>query len=442
MDITFLSPCLSAASPPGKPARLPEGPGFFFEPFLPNLKDRLGEYDGVLCSFGLTAFEARRAGVPAILVSPSLYHHRLAKKGGFPRAGLGRFSFSAFLAALVKPKASPAFEESPDGKSPGGERSDEKSPELPDFLRGLLLAFPSCPGCGASKGRGDPVIGRFPERTYHRCRRCGLVYVNLHRLPSGDYGSSYFEEDYRRQYGRTYLEDFPQLRRLARERLALIESLLRREKTSPPALLDIGCAYGAFLVEAARRGFKTGGVDMSPEAAAHVRGEWGIPVWAGPVEQWEPALALGTEGDSPLFDVVASWYTLEHLKDPGDFLNRAVQWLKPGGILALSTPNLAGVSGRFRRRSFLLRNPADHYTLWTPRTARRLLAALGCPVRKVRITGHHPERFPLLGSRLSRRGDQGGRKREGTLLYRGLLGLSRVFALGDTFEVYAVKEKK
>jgi hypothetical protein len=47
------------------------------------------------------------------------------------------------------------------------------------------------------------------------------------------------------------------------------------------------------------------------------------------------------------------------------------------------------------------------------------------------VTGHHPERFPLLGAFAdpAKKGP----------LYRFLLFISRLFRLGDTFEVYAVK---
>ncbi|MDR2589144.1 MAG: acylneuraminate cytidylyltransferase, partial [Spirochaetales bacterium] len=97
-----------------------------------------------------------------------------------------------------------------------------------------------------------------------------------------------------------------------------------------------------------------------------------------------------------------------------------------GGFLAFSTPNSRGVSGIFSKESFYRASPKDHYTLWNPRAAAGALGRFGFRVRKIRITGHHPERFPpplksFLGRRLC-----------------GLL--SRVFGLGDTFEVYAEKK--
>jgi hypothetical protein len=59
--------------------------------------------------------------------------------------------------------------------------------------------------------------------------------------------------------------------------------------------------------------------------------------------------------------------------------------------------------------------------------AKRLLARYGFQTYRIRTTGHHPERF-------------GMPIKKGGLLFRLVNRLSRIFSLGDTFEVYAVKE--
>jgi hypothetical protein len=59
----------------------------------------------------------------------------------------------------------------------------------------------------------------------------------------------------------------------------------------------------------------------------------------------------------------------------------------------------------------------------------KALALAGFKVKKIVISGHHPERFPILG--------RFARNKESPL-YGVLLGTSKIFALGDTFEVYAI----
>ncbi len=52
--------------------------------------------------------------------------------------------------------------------------------------------------------------------------------------------------------------------------------LLRKHCPPPATLLDVGCGYGGFLVEAKGAGYKVSGFDILPEAVAYV-GSRGIP---------------------------------------------------------------------------------------------------------------------------------------------------------------------
>jgi hypothetical protein len=101
--------------------------------------------------------------------------------------------------------------------------------------------------------------------------------------------------------------------------------------------------------------------------------------------------------------------------------------LNTGGVLAFSTPNSSGISGRLSLKKFLEKSPADHWTVWDARRVKKILRRFGFAVKKITVTGHHPERFPLCS------GLQSG------LAYSIVLFLSRLFRLGDTFEVYAEK---
>ena len=54
------------------------------------LNELYGQYDLVITSFGLTPYEAEKAGNRVILVNPTAYHEKLARKAGFLSAGVGR----------------------------------------------------------------------------------------------------------------------------------------------------------------------------------------------------------------------------------------------------------------------------------------------------------------------------------------------------------------
>ena len=166
---------------------------------------------------------------------------------------------------------------------------------------------------------------------------------------------------------------------------------------------------------------------------AHVVEQLGLPAMVGSIEELgadEVARALTTTtaaGERQRFAAVTMWYVIEHLVELRRVLLLARQLLVGGGVLAFSTPSSSGISGRRSLRRFLQHSPGDHYTVWHPRSARQVLHRYGFRVRRVRVTGHHPERFPLAAGR----GPVRARYR------LGAAAASRRLRLGDTFEVYA-----
>ncbi|WP_043922880.1 methyltransferase domain-containing protein [Leadbettera azotonutricia] len=389
----------------------------------PNLKERLAEYDLVITHFGLTAFEAVYARVPVLLMSPTLYHEKLARNAGFFSAGIGPesarslekfLSHSGFmsLAQNCEKIAARYRLDAPQGQS------------LADYLSAFAPL--------ASNSRSNTVIGsiaanrplaRFPERTYRR--EGSLIRMDRLTLPPIEYEKDYFFGMYKKQYGKTYLEDFPNLIEMGRRRLVHIKQLLHHGKGASSSLLDIGCAYGPFLAAAKAEGFEPAGVEPAEDAARYVNEELGIPCSHG----FFPA-ALEDEPRKVAFDAITLWYVIEHFEDPGPVLAEIHSRLKPGGILAFSTPSFTGISGRASLPNFLKNSPADHWTIWSPQTCRAFLKKHGFSLKKTVVTGHHPERFPFLGRFCA--------KRKGPL-YSLLLLASRMFSLGDTFEAYGVK---
>jgi 2-polyprenyl-3-methyl-5-hydroxy-6-metoxy-1,4-benzoquinol methylase len=279
-----------------------------------------------------------------------------------------------------------------------------------------------------------------------------MVYMLRLSPPPVEYAEDYFFEFYRRQYGKTYLEDFPNLKQAGKIRLRCIRRLLSSSQTPQvaaeaskygkpepgvssynirkvpraPRLLDIGCAYGPFLAAAEEGGFSPLGIDPAEAAVRYVRDRFKIPAIAG----FFPAPAR-REFQDGAFDAITLWYVIEHLGDVAGALREISRLLRPGGVLAFSTPSISGISGRKSLKRFLEKSPGDHVTLWDPRHLNKVLAPYGFSVKKIVVTGHHPERFPLIGKCLGEKRGPG---------YRIVDGISRVLGLGDTFEAYAVKD--
>ena len=411
-------------------------PGARVMPPQARLADVLRTAEIVFTSYGLTAFEALALGVPVVLASPTRYHERLALAADLPSLGLAvpwhprrhRRSLARLLRNLPRLQRPVGdFAERRRTRPDGG---------LAGYLRRLRPTGPrDCPACGC---RLSPAVARLPDRTYRRCRRCDLIHMLRFDRP-GIYDRAYFFADYAQQYGRTYLEDFDHIRTNGFARLRKIAALLPPGERKP-MLVDIGCAFGPFLDAARRRGWEPAGLDVSADAVDYVRQQLHLPAMVGDVERLSvgdlrSGLLLdrlhdeGSAGQSAIA-AVTMWFVIEHVVDVGSVLTSLHGLLRPGGVFAFSTPNGKGISARLSPLRFFDRSPADHYTIWTRRAARRVLNRYGFRVRRIHVTGHHPERFPFAAGP--------GWVR---LLYRGAAALvSRVLGLGDTFEVYAIRQ--
>jgi len=381
-----------------------------------ELRATLYRYDLVVTHFGFTAFEALAAGCRVLLFSPGNYHYRLARANGFSAIPPGLISLPTFGKILARGIAIPSI------ITPESEPRD-----LSLALAHLASRTVSgCPLCGASGSTS--VRARSEDRTIAVCPECGMEYLAFVVAGQQTYSRSYFFDEYKAQYGKTYLEDFESIRTTGLTRLRVLDRLLAENFRHPDfdgkKLLDIGCAFGPFLSAARDSGWIPYGTDISGDAVAYVRDVLHIPavVSAFPAPDGENSL----EGKK--FAAVTLWYVIEHFADLEPVLERIRTLLVPGGILAFSTPSVAGVSGRFNSSSFYRNSPRDHFTLWDPRKVRKQLGRYGFTVQKIVSTGHHAERFPFMKG-----------KKTDTLLFRICMLASRLFAFGDTFEVYARK---
>ena len=408
MDITLIKGALAHGE-------IPPLPNVHIRKSVPALAEHLGEYDLVITHYGITAYESLYAGTPVLLAHPTPYHAKLAKAAGFSTFRNPQRINAHYLQALQQRCAALAHKYC----------LDHAPRSLAECINGIAPHVSrNCPACGAEAGRG---VSRFTDRTYRRCPRCGVLYMDRTNPPPVEYGREYFFELYQKQYGKTYIEDFPHLTALAQRRLNIIQSLLPK----PPhdagqPLLDIGCAYGPFLAAAREEGFSPCGIDPAEDAVRYVTQTLGIPA----VQGFFPGNNSTPNSPPPPYSVITLWYVIEHFRGCIPVLAEIQKLLKPGGVLAFATPSHCGISGRASLKAFLERSPADHWTIWSPAACKRILAMQGFKVQKIVNCGHHPERFPLLG--------KFARSRKSPL-YRLLWAISILFRLGDTFEVYARK---
>jgi SAM-dependent methyltransferase len=109
-------------------------------------------------------------------------------------------------------------------------------------------------------------------------------------------------------------------------------------------VLDIACGegYGAAALQKAGA-FHVIGVDVSEDACVHALKRYGLDARPGSGEQ------IPLADDS--VDVVVSFETIEHVRNPGRFLDECARVLAPGGRLVISTPDKQVYSGRLGTRN-------------------------------------------------------------------------------------------
>lgn len=245
--------------------------------------------------------------------------------------------------------------------------------------------------------------------SFVRCKTCGLVQMNPQPTKEeiiARYGTAH-GNDYLK-YELENEENFLKLQQLALRDAGFFEVT---DTFSTGAFLDIGCATGALLAFLREHGWSVTGVEISPSADYAVKHR-NLDVKNIPLEDCK------FENES--FDIVHASHLIEHLKDPGLFLEEVNRILKQHGSLYISTPNIAGFQAKLfgnHWRSAIF----DHLYLFSKRTLTKLLKKNGFKIKRIRTWG----------------GLAAGTAPK--WLKKIIDKLAKIFGFGDVMIVYAVK---
>lgn len=406
---------------------------------IENLRERLYEWDIVVTHYGFTAFEALAAGCLVLLTSPTEYHYKLSLMAGFSATENDEPTIEElkkiFSKGLKVPKIIDAQSE---GKS------------LSAFIKTLFYAKKcNCPVC--AQDMSENIVVRTPDKTVAYCSECHIHYLSFIVSKQSSYKKSYFFDEYKEQYGKTYLEDFDYIKKLGEERIkninAIFDEVFQKKValnmfTTEKKLLDIGCAYGPFLVAAKESLWQAIGTDICQDAVEYVTNTLHIPAFVSsfpsmPLSfdyiykkqvtgQGYEKVNMPMENDS--FVAITMWYVIEHFPDLDSVLEKISSLLMSGGIFAFSTPTISGITGKQSIYNFACKSPIDHYSLWDATEVEKLLEKYNFKVLKIVSVGHHPERFNLPF-----------KIRKGGIMWKIIEKFSRRHSLGDGMEVYAIK---
>lgn len=236
------------------------------------------------------------------------------------------------------------------------------SPDLSELSRGRFSDQPLRAFIEADPWGESPLPHlEQAEWVLVRCRHCEQVFHRrvlseewnqrrFTRWMSAEAIAEFEARLARTQPGRTFDK--------ARDHVAHV---LRLEKLTrslrdmgPVRLLDFGCGWGQFLLVCQQFGFDACGVDRSTARAERSL----VKILA----------SLEELAGRPRFHVITLFEVLEHLDDPAAILRALGEWIVPGGLLVLETPDCAGVTGIRTHDDYLKVHPLDHINAFTHAT--------------------------------------------------------------------------
>jgi ubiquinone/menaquinone biosynthesis C-methylase UbiE len=203
-------------------------------------------------------------------------------------------------------------------------------------------AITHCEMCGAPDSQSKILGQRMNSRqglrtsrlqgistTIKQCRSCGLIYANPLPMPSqlSDHYAcppeSYWSTDYF-EYKPDYF----------RSQAFKAKSFIHSPIHGKPKALDIGCGIGKAIKTLNDAGFEAWGLEPSSsfhEKALQFTGLNNVQLLNTSAED-------ATLPDS-FFDFITFGAVFEHLAHPKLCLQRALRWLKPGGVAHIEVPS-------------------------------------------------------------------------------------------------------
>ena len=190
------------------------------------------------------------------------------------------------------------------------------------------------------------------------------------------------------------LSDYDTKRRID----VLIDEFFEGHEVRGKRAIDVGCGLGFFSRRLREFGADVVACDIGPSLVEHAA------KFAGCKGVRADCLHLAGEFGESQFDLVVSSECIEHTPDPAEAVRQMIKVLRPGGLLAISTPNIVWLpitllATRLRLRPF---NGLENFSSWNG--LRRTLEQNG--VHVLREKGLHLFPFQLPLHRMSRWTDE------------------------------------
>ncbi len=189
------------------------------------------------------------------------------------------------------------------------------------------------------------------------------AYFEGNRNQAGGYGEYGAQQDWR-------------LEKAARQ----VRELSEATGLQRGSVLDVGSGYGYFQKALSDAGFEQGGLELSRHAREAAKARFGFDSLDGTLDSHAAELA-------GRYDALTLWDVIEHVPDPVALLVTAAGCLRPGGFIALKTPNIRCPEARvFGPHYHSLKR--EHLVYFTPQSLTRAAERAGLEVQRITSVSH------------------------------------------------------
>ena len=240
-----------------------------------------------------------------------------------------------------------------------------------------------CRGAGADEHlQVDELLGGAAR--FVRCSSCGLIYLDPAPTPESlavFYRDIYPHPEYRALDGNAFSNPREEFFNafLACEN---IMDQVTEYQLPPGRLLDVGCAHGGVLLEAATQGWKVQGVELSADGVAFCTKELHLPV--------EQAGFMEARLEPDAFDVILMLEFIEHAPDPVQAMRRAHKIAKQDAVLFITSPNADSATALALQHRWMGWRPPTHLHFLNRNNMVRLLNRTGWTPLRIKSAGAYP----------------------------------------------------
>jgi len=230
------------------------------------------------------------------------------------------------------------------------------------------IIYSNCPLCLSNKiistiSSKDYSISKEPFEIW-QCTQCNFLFTQ--NIPDEESIGSYYASEEYISHSDTKKGIVNRLYHIARKIMLGKKYRLIKKISSGKTILDIGCGTGYFLNDMKDKGFQTLGIEINEQARDFGKQHFGLNIL--------PPEKLLSGKINQKFNVITLWHVLEHLYQPGLYLQRISELLDSKGVLILALPNPDSFDAQFYQKYWAGFDVPRHIWHFTPQTIAKFVS--------------------------------------------------------------------